>query len=431
MKTSTVNTFILVLSMAFSASCVEDVNMTTDEERPVVVDCVLRMQPVQTLRLYQASDFSGNNYTPIEDALVSLRATDTDGNTVVYMFLHKEDDLWECEHTPEYGGSYTLEVRLDDGQTISASTDFPDNVRMVTTNREIDNTDKHLGPASDETYYQAYSSRICNWTHHSGGSYDEDSGVVIDEWYSYDHPYTGALKIWIFPHTTYSREAMPEGDYTMYDFQNKCYAEYSESDAPLANYVVTDHPGADDFNIAGGVLSDLSWYDRELVTDESYYRSRFLNFTRWALFMCPDLPLHEKFVRIDHEANFSNGLSLEELLDSYLFTDNSFHVGADYSMDYPLIGYAKATIGFAEYVYPDPQFSFANEVHFVSDEYDAYLRDLWTTYKNEDNFLLSSYGGGEFYSNVKGGKGIFGADLTTWEISYTSEYFSDSWIANQ
>jgi hypothetical protein len=45
--------FIRVLMSVFLlASCVEDIDMDTGEEMPVVVDCVLQMDTVQTLRLY-------------------------------------------------------------------------------------------------------------------------------------------------------------------------------------------------------------------------------------------------------------------------------------------------------------------------------------------------------------------------------------------
>ena len=42
----------VMMSVFLLASCVEDIDMDTGEEMPVVVDCVLQMDTVQTLRLY-------------------------------------------------------------------------------------------------------------------------------------------------------------------------------------------------------------------------------------------------------------------------------------------------------------------------------------------------------------------------------------------
>ena len=42
----------VLMSVFLLASCVEDIDMDNGEELPVVVDCVLQMDTVQTLRLY-------------------------------------------------------------------------------------------------------------------------------------------------------------------------------------------------------------------------------------------------------------------------------------------------------------------------------------------------------------------------------------------
>lgn len=63
--------------------------------------------------------------------------------------------------------------------------------------------------------------------------------------------------------------------------------------------------------------------------------------------------------------------------------------------------------------------SFLNEVHFVSEEYDAYLRALYAKFQNKNDFVLLSYDYDNVYSNIKGGTGIFGADNITWDMVET------------
>ena len=57
---------IRVLMLVFLlASCVEDIDMDTGEDLPLVVDCVLRMDTVQTLRLYHMKRLSVEGYEPV------------------------------------------------------------------------------------------------------------------------------------------------------------------------------------------------------------------------------------------------------------------------------------------------------------------------------------------------------------------------------
>lgn len=62
------------------------------------------------------------------------------------------------------------------------------------------------------------------------------------------------------------------------------------------------------------------------------------------------------------------------------------------------------------------------ETHFVSEEYDAYLRDIYSAKKTVDDFILSAYEAKHIYSNVIGGYGIFGADYVTWDEKRPVQY---------
>ena len=117
--------------------------------------------------------------------------------------------------------------------------------------------------------------------------------------------------------------------------------------------------------------------------------------------MCPDLPLHKGFVRIDQPEGFSNGLSDDDLKTSYQYSRNSFFILGDYS-------------NYLSGIEP-----FLIEVRFLSEEYDAFLRELHIRNLSKDDFILSTYDSNNIYSNIYGGVGIFGAENTTWaEESY-------------
>ena len=54
--------------------------MDTGEELPIVVDCVLQMDTVQTLRLYHMKRLSGEGYEPVAEAKVELQMIQKNGN---------------------------------------------------------------------------------------------------------------------------------------------------------------------------------------------------------------------------------------------------------------------------------------------------------------------------------------------------------------
>lgn len=116
-------------------------------------------------------------------------------------------------------------------------------------------------------------------------------------------------------------------------------------------------------------------------------------------------------MRIDHPGNFRNGLSEDDLKNSYYYSDRSFFIGGDYSDEHN--AYA------IKYYSIIDNRSFLNEVHFVSDDYDTYLRELYVKLQNRDDFILSSYDYNNVYSNINGGAGIFGADNITWDMEQT------------
>ena len=70
----------VVIPLFLLASCVEDIDMDTGEELPIVVDCVLQMDTVQKLRLYHMKRLSGEGYEPVAEAKVELQMIQKNGN---------------------------------------------------------------------------------------------------------------------------------------------------------------------------------------------------------------------------------------------------------------------------------------------------------------------------------------------------------------
>ena len=145
------------------------------------------------------------------------------------------------------------------------------------------------------------------------------------------------------------------------------------------SFLVTDHPYADDFNISGQKFADLPItgdFDGHCM---AIGWPAFLNMRR----MMPELPLHDVCVRIDH-------------LDT-----NRFHILAG-PIEYPKSGEPH-----------QDHFVFS----FVSEEYDEYLRSVYTKYRKMQHDITSIYSTENVYSNIDGGVGIFGSE-TSYRIGF-------------
>ena len=84
---------------------------------PIVVDCVLQMDTVQTLRLYKAWKLYERKTDPVTDARIELlEAKDNNGKYQKVAVFHNVGGCdWESAFKPEYGSGYKLKVLLDNG----------------------------------------------------------------------------------------------------------------------------------------------------------------------------------------------------------------------------------------------------------------------------------------------------------------------------
>ena len=407
------------MSVFLLASCVEDIDMDTGEELPVVVDCVLQMDTVQTLRLYHMKRLNADGYEPVTEAKVELQRIQKNGSFFkVADFHRREGILWETRFEPDFGESYRLSITLPGKEEISAATTFPEDMRLVLHSKALYDGTGLYDSDKDTTRLRMTTAEVAtarmvtieDFNHGimKGVPYPEDAVFPVK---AYIPTGSKACKMWIYPRRDSIVVYYPENStewappFTFSDLP------FIQSPKPYCDFVVTDHPCADNFNVVPGRVTDLDLVNVPVNTmtkvdkkyrfyDGHYYPvyidSYLLNYTQWIPQMCPDLPLHKGFVRIDQPEGFSNGLTDEDFKTSYLSTSGSFLILGDYS-NY-LVGIEPFLI----------------EVRFLSDEYDAFLRDLHIRNLSRDNFVLSTYDSNNIYSNINGGVGVFGAENTTW-----------------
>lgn len=153
-------------------------------------------------------------------------------------------------------------------------------------------------------------------------------------------------------------------------FANKWKHVYGESEDNRFPYLVTDHPYADQFNITSLKFSDL------VIEGGPESGDTHLRYTWPTLYIMrqkmPNLPVYDGFIRIDH-------------LDG-----TPFHL---------IAGPLKYKESYQDHF----------DLFFVSEEYDKYLRSVYTRTYRMGHDLTSVYSTGDTYSNIEGGVGFFGS----------------------
>ena len=416
------NSFRLILAsslilacLTVFQSCLSDIEVGGGADLPLVVECVLHKAKTQELCLYQMGSIYGpSDKKPVDDAQITMlqvnRTGSEDLSTPVASFNRTGPFQWSADFDPDYGAQYMIQIVTADGDTLTGQTRFPYDQRLVGWQRTMVDTHQHLGEDFDKTYYTIYSYEVREASKEYYRYLERDGVVLIDSHYTvYRHPSNRAGKIWIFPHTDgtpvdktcLNTPIEIEGRLEYHrDFYHHPEAfDFKGASHPYARLTATDHPRVDGFNTADGTVSSLGWCNQPLNTGSPGPMGHHYNYSQWPRILVPDLPLHRSFLRIDQPAGFNRGLTKEELEASYLCTNSSFLIISDYDAD----NYREIS-------------DCVNEVHFVSDEYDAYLRDLYARKESESNFILSAYDSSDMYTNIIGGVGIFGADNVTWDM---------------
>ena len=357
-----------LLALALLASCVETIVMDPLEEMPPVVCCVLTRDgkfadygdaPVQSLKLYYARRASETGYVSIPDASVSITA---DRQTYPFTW---DGEKYTCAFWPHFRAEYKLKITLANGKLITASTRYPNHCEIV---------DNH----------PVYSGR----TSLSAAGY-----------------------CWV-----YWEKPNPEQPYP----ENEIYLWITPSKEGISNFV-TNHPGADGFNIvAEGLSQNLPVWP----TMKEDYKELLKNSLEeckpeyWDKFekLFVGLPIHKGFLRIVHPLDFDNGI--DDILthsvpynysgaeDDMPGSEYKYNTRQCFILETDALEKNDAQPG---WVGSKTFYTLPIQTHVVSKEYDHYLRAAVNRSLHADELTsLYDYDLDADYSNIEGGIGIFG-----------------------
>ena len=361
---------LLVLIPVFLASCVEPINMDSDEKMPIVVKCILtrdeslddNTDPVQYLDLYYAKKKSMASYKTIKEAKVEIN-----GHEFVW-----NGSRWQCSFLPAFNKIYTLNIEIADGKTISSSMTFP--------------PDCLLGKYSliDDSSLDIYTSSLASYY------YIRSNPKTFDVFH-------GSCILWI--------QALDDGI--------------------AVEKICTSHPGVDNFNIRSDVWSDCDvfnffQYDFEALralyeNPPAFMDQKYIDSKIWSRYSDKWMssPLHDKVLRIQHPENFDSGMPLS--LENYICYSikkpveprDLFILGADIRLDKTV-----GSDGELHY-FLDLTKDLRYDVRFVSEEYDKYLKTMVDTRRVHGDELTSIYSPDPVYTNIEGGLGCFGGQWIT------------------
>ena len=346
-----------VLLVTFLAGCVETIVMDPQEkDRTVAVHCILQGEnrayedwdykptpKTQSLTLRYVKGKSEQDFIPVEDAKVSINYVSGSSSTEETLsFSHVGEGRWESDRpiVIEPETDYSLSIDIPGREPIWAKTSSPP--RVFIKPNVIENVFDVEG-----FYLHSFRFRAAREQGDSPEGREELKGCSV----------------WVYPQ------------------------EYVAGEWKDLDYVVTNNPYADDFNINNMKFSDLEVLGRPadyhpLLSAETTPAEYYIYCFDGAKMFAPNLPVHEKFVRIDN---------LEA--ESYFFLRGG-------------------PIWFVEPEGFDPNV-FRCLCHFVSKDLDEYLRYVYVHEFGLDHYLTTLYSNSNTQSNVHGGIGIFGCDCVS------------------
>ena len=344
--------FLMTVAMALTG-CVETIVMDPHEkDLPVVVNCVLEgnSSKQQSLTLQYAKGKSTQNYIPVEDAevYITCESENTHKQEDTLSFVHVEGCLWEIEKLKRIrpDTEYTLHIEIPGRDHIWAKTKTLPSIRvgMGPSIEAEENFNKGMGPSWDE--FVRWPNRL-----DVNGSLEGCSLYVTAQEYS------------------------PEG--------------WKDLD-----YLVTDHPGVDDFNIVEGRFSDvpLLGHPEDSIYLDSFYDTLIEMFYGIDQEFLSGFPLHKGILRI---SNLADG-DLFRISTGPIWYQNVY-------TNYESKG-IKWTFGYRGFRY---------YFYFFNNDLDEYLRSIERHTFETDHFLTTVYSTDPgIHSNINNGIGVFGCSYT-------------------
>ncbi len=359
---------IVVITSLLAASCVEPIVMDPLEEMPVVVNCVLTREvyrdldygtpvysfpselPAQKLYLYFAKRPSEKEYTPINDATVKVS-----GGGQSYYFVW-DGECWTSSFLPVFEETYDLSIKLKDGKELSSTMVFPSFVGVI---------------GGVPPFFESCSNNITTV------STDSKKTVIIASAFAASEPFIGY-------------RGSPDGNSSDVEKNgtSNLWVFAKEGDKNVEK-IITNHPGADNFNIINGSFDNFNAYKHlhsniniPFYTDYHSYLKNYLSSS----------PVHKDYVRITYDWNSEFCLAADFDSDRMVSYDDPYGIDPDGDGLYPGL-------------YIDTRYEF----YFMSDEYDALLRELANKQMHSDELVFQFFSPDIDYSNIVNGKGYFGA----------------------
>ena len=362
------HTASLVIVAFLAVSCVESINLDPMQEMPVVVTCVLTTETAeQSLNLFYAKRPSETEYVSIPGAKVVVREEASSGGAVHEFKWNGEK--YVCPFTPCYDTRYFLEVETAGGTSLTAETTMPKHFSLLPQEKSStivlkDYTDplseEGLGSTNSHVDYLTYLAYYF--------ALETDAGF---------EPYAGELCAWI----------------------------------SAGDRLSTDHKDADSFNLLPNNWNDLKshpFFNRQGRMAPEYYQ------------FFSAFPTYLKFIRIHQQQGFSGPASIK-YIGKPEYENFLFYLKSDITDDTIITSEIDNVDGIPEFLLEefihsnsvDLVYPAQNEysVRFVSQEYDAFLKDLVEKTVVHADELSVIYSMEPTHSNIKGGLGIFGAEV--------------------
>ena len=336
---------LFILCVAALPSCIQDISLEPEGERRIAVYCVLKEDTVQTLQLYYAKGFSQGGYDPVEADTVEI-ITDKkerwENGNVSYLFRNDSSYYWSARFTPNYGANCELRIVLKNKEVVSSKIIFPPELALC-------NFSKIISVAEGDTSILMSYGVLC--VTHTGFRYTL-------------YPYE--CRMWIRAH---------EGNWK----------------SPISQYIGTDHPFADNYNLTSKLLTDLPSFGPGGAAHNNVCLRMISDYF-------PNMAMHDTWVHIVQPANFDNGYDTDDPKSPYWWKF-CFVLASEYK-DASTFEYA-----YEKWFNDKGRF----EVSFVTKDYDLYLKDVAVKYGKYETDLSYMYSDSDVNSNIIGGIGIFGA----------------------
>ncbi len=348
--------YLGILSSFLVASCIEDFSVIPfKSKREVAVFCILNESPIQHMKLYYIGENGLPGNLPVEGAKAWLCSQDT---TIAFDWI--EGLEWSCNYQPYYGERIELKVLPPNQDTLRSVTVFPKDFEVVGRHSfiRIENEKNPADTIRGFYSYELYESNKYNW----------------DTYYTI--PISWDCCLWVVP-------GKNEG-------------------LPTAEYLATDHIGVDDFNVCPGNITDLPCFNPDSIKNSSFpYEPHEFLFVPECL---SHLKLHYKVLRIKHSGSYNHPPEKEEENYFEAYRRNSILLLSDTYYLYYLYYYyhhinPEYYNRYFDYMY----------VYSVSDELDAYLKKTYEKILDSDNLISDMYETDTSYSNIHGGRGVFGS----------------------